>query len=89
MLTLGLSCLWFLLAGSLWIIGLCPLLSPSLSLAFKVPKREFPGGLVLRIQGFHYRGLGSVSGQELRSCKLHGAAKKKKKVPKRGADWFF
>ena len=44
----------------------------------KYVSREFPGGLVLRIQCFHCHGLGSIPGQELRSHKLCGAAKKKK-----------
>ena len=40
---------------------------------------EFPGGLVVRIAGFHCHGLGSIPGHgTMRSCKPCGGAKKKK-----------
>ena len=40
---------------------------------------ELPGDPVVRTGHFHCYGLGSVSGQELRSCKAGPPAKKKKK----------
>ena len=40
---------------------------------------EFPGGPVVRLCAFIAEGMGSKLGQELRSCKPHGMAKKKKK----------
>ena len=39
--------------------------------------KEFPGGLVVRILGFHCHGLGSSLEGELRSCKLCSMAKNK------------
>ena len=40
---------------------------------------EFPNGLVVRVWCFHCYGLGSISGQGLRSHKSCGRDKKKKK----------
>ena len=40
---------------------------------------ELPGDPVVRIGHFHCCGIGSVSGQELRSCKLQDMTQKKKK----------
>ena len=41
---------------------------------------EFPGGLVVRIPGFHCLGLGSIpGGGKVRSRQPHGVAKKEKK----------
>ena len=37
-------------------------------------RREFPGGLVVRIWSFHCHGLGSIS--SLGTCKLPGVGKK-------------
>ena len=42
-------------------------------------RREFPGGLVVRILGFHFHGPGSFPGQELRSHKVCSSVKKKEK----------
>ena len=39
----------------------------------------FPGGLVVRILGFHCHGPGSIPVGKLKSCKLLSEAKKKKK----------
>ena len=39
----------------------------------------FPGDLVVRFLGFHCCGQAQTLGEELRSSKLHGTAKKKKK----------
>ena len=49
------------------------------SIVYKFSKREFPGGPVVKTWCFHYDGLGSIPGRELRSHKPSGAAKKKKK----------
>ena len=38
--------------------------------------RDFPGGLTVRIPGCHCCGPGSFLVKEMRSCKLHGTAKK-------------
>ena len=38
----------------------------------------FPGGLVVRILGFHCHGPGSIPVGKLKSCKLLSEAKKKK-----------
>ena len=46
----------------------------------KENKREFSGGLVVRIQCCHCCGPGSIPGGELRSCKPCGEAKIKKKI---------
>jgi len=39
----------------------------------------FPGGLVVRILGFHCHGPGSIPVGKLKSCKLLSEARKKKK----------
>ena len=51
--------------------------------------REFPGGLVVRIQCFHCRGLGSVPGQgnEIPQAVRRGQKKEKKK--KKTQDFDF
>ena len=41
----------------------------------------FPGDLVVRFLGFHCWGQAQTLGEELRSSKLSGTAKKKKKKP--------
>ena len=53
--------------------------SHSFSVCEIVLLREFPGGLVVRIPGFHCRGLGSIPGRgtESPSCKPRRAAEKK------------
>ena len=43
---------------------------------------EFPGGPVVRLCVFIAEGVGSILGQELRSCRPYGMAKKKKKKHK-------
>ena len=54
---------------------------------------EFPGGLVIRILGFHCHCLGSIPDEELRSYKLLSERKRKKKNPpnlvKKGMKDFF
>ena len=40
----------------------------------------FPGGLVVRILGFHCHGPGSIPVGKLKSCKLLSEAKKKKNL---------
>ena len=47
----------------------------------KSAPREFPGGLVVRIQGFHCHGPGSISGRGTESHKPCGQKKKQKSVP--------
>ena len=42
-------------------------------------RREFPGGPWVRIYSFMAENMGSVLGEELRSIKLYGTAKQKKK----------
>ena len=44
--------------------------------------REFPGGLVVRIQHFHYNGTGSIpgGGSEIPQGTQHGQNKKNKKI---------
>lgn len=42
--------------------------------------REFPGGPVLRIPGFHSHGLGSIPDPGTESLKPSGTARKKKKA---------
>ena len=42
-------------------------------------RREFPGGPWVRIYSFMAENMGSVLGEELRSLKLYGTAKQKKK----------
>ena len=49
-------------------------------LTWKSSMREFPGGLVVRIPGFHCWGRVQSLVGKLRSCKPCGAAKKKKKI---------
>ena len=50
--------------------------------------REFPGGLVVRIPGFRCFGLGHSLVRELRFCKSHSTAKKKKmQAGKRFGAW--
>ena len=41
---------------------------------------DFPGGLVVRVPGFHCRGLGSISGQgtEIPQAMQHGKKERKK-----------
>ena len=54
--------------------------------------REFPGGLVVRIPGFLCFGLLQSLVRELRFCKSHGTAEKKKKhlqAGKRFGAWNF
>ena len=48
---------------------------------------EFPGSLVVRIQGFHCCGLGSIPGQgtEILQAAQHGEKKRKKE--KRRLEW--
>ena len=46
-------------------------------------RREFPGGLVVRILGFHFHGPGSFPGQELRSHKVCSSVKKKEREKER------
>ena len=48
----------------------------------KIKYREFPGGLVVRILGFHCRGLGSIPGQgtEILQAMQHGPKKEKRKI---------
>ena len=41
--------------------------------------REFPGGIVVRITGFHAMARVQSLVGELRSCKPHGTAQKKRK----------
>ena len=53
--------------------------------------REFPGGLVFRIQCFHFCGLGSIPGVgiEIPHHTLQPPTKKKKrKEKKRNVDWI-
>ena len=45
---------------------------------YNIGTMAFPGGLVVRILGFHCHGLGSVPVGKLKSCKLLSEAKKKK-----------
>ena len=44
---------------------------------------EFPGGLVVRIQGFHCCGPGSIPGQETKIPQVAAFGKKKKKKKER------
>ena len=44
---------------------------------YNIGTMAFPGGLVVRILGFHCHGLGSVPVGKLKSCKLLSEAKKK------------
>ena len=48
--------------------------------------REFPGGLVVRIPGFLCFGLLQSLVRELRFCKSHGTAEKKKNTYRQGRD---
>lgn len=41
--------------------------------------QDFPGSPVVRFSAFMAEGPGSISGQELRYCKLCGMSKKKQK----------
>lgn len=47
---------------------------------------EFPGGLVIRILGFHCHCLGSIPDEELRSYKLLSERKRKKKKPSKSSE---
>ena len=47
---------------------------------YNIGTMAFPGGLVVRILGFHCHGLGSVPVGKLKSCKLLSEAKKKKYI---------
>ena len=51
-----------------------------LKLFFKKICREFPGSPVVRIQGFHCGGLGSILGQETKVLQAAWHSWKKKKV---------
>ena len=46
-------------------------------------RRECSGSPVVRTQHSHCLGLGLIPGPELRSCKLHDVAKKKKRIYER------
>ena len=50
-----------------------------------INEREFPGGLVVRILGFHYCGPDSIPGQgtEILQAVWHGQTKKKQKINKK------
>ena len=62
----------------LWTVVLASALTSPVSgsLPFKAASWDFPGGLVVRIPGFHCGGLGSIPGRG-RFHKLRGAAQKK------------
>ena len=49
----------------------------------KIENRDFPGGLMVRILGFHYHGPGSIPGQ---GTETPQAAQPKKKEKKRKSE---
>ena len=55
----------------------------------KEREREFPGGLVVRIPGFHCGGPGSIPGQgtEILQATRHGQKKKRESVREREGDF--